>query len=71
MSVQADCPGPHCSWASVEFERTFRHEGQRTRVPMLATVLVRYVEKDARMRIFLWHAAPTGPAQMLKGGAAK
>jgi hypothetical protein len=70
VSVRADCPGPECSWGLVEFERTLRHEGQRLMVPMRATVLVRYLEKEG-MRIFLWHAAPSGPAQMLKGGIAK
>jgi len=71
VSVHADCPGAECSWGSVEFERTFRHEGQRMMVPMHATVLVRYQQEEPHMRIFLWHAAPSGPVQMLKGGIAK
>ncbi len=67
LAVRADCPGPHCSWASVTFERTFRRpDGQRVMVPMHATALVRYQSEAPTMRLFLWHASPTGPEQLLK-----
>jgi hypothetical protein len=69
VSVHADCPSAGCSWGSVELERTWRRDGQRMRVPMRATVLVRYQQEAPHMRIFLWHASRTGPEQLLKGAA--
>jgi hypothetical protein len=58
-SVYADCPAGECSYAVVEFDRTFGEgKGQRT-VPMRATALMRYAgaEKGPNFRIFHWHAA--------------
>jgi hypothetical protein len=56
-SINADCPGPQCSWAQVEFERSFAQGDRVVTVPMSATVLVRYRETEPHMGIFLWHAS--------------
>ena len=65
LSVRAHCPGADASWAAVEFERTFRRGGQLVCVPMQATVMVRHQATAPHMRIFLWHASPTGPEPRL------
>jgi hypothetical protein len=66
--MRADCPGPGCSWGSVEFERTFLRDGREVTVPMRATVLVRYQSEEQRMRIFLWHAASVAVTVTAKKG---
>jgi hypothetical protein len=58
VAIDADCPGPECSWAHVEFERTVTRGEAAVTVPMTATVLVRYRDSEPRMGIFLWHASP-------------
>lgn len=67
LSIHADCPSGDGSWGSVTFERTFRRDGQRVLQPMRATVLVQYQGEAPHMRIFHWHASPSGPEQLLKG----
>lgn len=67
LSVHADCPSGDCSWGIVEFERSFRRDGQRVCQPMRATVLVQHQSEAPHMRIFHWHASPAGPEQLLKG----
>jgi hypothetical protein len=67
LSVRAHCPGADASWGVVEFERTFRRDGQLVCVPMQASVMVRHQAVAPHMRIFLWHASPTGPERQLKG----
>ena len=60
-SICADCPGPECSWATVELDRSFLRGEEKVTIPLRATVLVRYQDEEPRMRIFLWHcsAVPT------------
>lgn len=65
QTLRADCPSESCSYAVVEFERTYTMGGKKQEpVPMQATALVRYVErKDARVphfEIFHWHASLAG-----------
>jgi hypothetical protein len=62
-TIRADCPSEWCSYAVVEFVRTYTIDGVKQKpVPMQATALVRYVKrKDAKIphfEIFHWHASP-------------
>jgi hypothetical protein len=56
-TVRADCDSETCSWAVVEFERTFSDADQERVVPMRATVLCEYGKGTPHFRIFHWHAS--------------
>jgi len=73
-TIRADCPSPWCSYAVVEFERTYCIGGVRQEpVLMQATALVRYVKrKDVEVphfEIFHWHASPAVPTRRAAAGA--
>ncbi len=67
-TIRADCPSQWCSYAVVQFERTYSLDGQSQKpIPMQATALVRYVKRqDASVphfEIFHWHASKQPPSQ--------
>lgn len=67
-TIRADCPSPWCSYAVVEFERTYSlGDAKLEPVLMRATALVRYVKrKDNRVphfEIFHWHASAAKAAE--------
>jgi len=62
LSICADCPTPQCSWATIELQRAFRRGKETVKVPLRATMMVRYHDEEPRMRIFLWHCSPAAAA---------
>ena len=61
-TIRADCPSQWCSYAVVEFERTYSIGGVKQKpVPMQASALVRYVKREdvnvPHFQIFHWHAS--------------
>lgn len=56
VSLRADCPSGNCSYAVVDFIRTYdRGDGEELAIPMQASALLQHT-KDG-FRIFHWHAS--------------
>lgn len=61
--IQADCPSAEVSYATVDFDRVVSRGDDVKRVPMRATVLVRFRSKvpegsKIHFQLFHWHASP-------------
>lgn len=66
--IRANCESERCSLAVVDFDRVYATGKESQRVPMRATVLLRFERSDAGdFRIYHWHASRAAAA----GTAAK
>lgn len=61
--IRANCESERCSLAVVDFDRVYATGEHSQRVPMRATVLLRWERSDAGdFRIFHWHASRAAAA---------